>query len=275
LAEIETSEQLVSAAQDRPSDAAEVLAQALDVARESGRPAREVVCLEQWLMMLSPVVDSAYYAKVGPALRAKLAHDSGQLAYRAALASAPKEEALAQALMQASEAYARASAAEQGLPPEQAIEWLARYVAVSIAIGSKTHDGALLASLPELLEPFTGLSPLLEALWQNALAVCESSLHCQYIQACARWRGVIERLPNSTSKDLQYVQYIRRAIVFALGLLEVRLGFAMGGDWTEQLDADPTQAVNAMYLRKCLRLQAGDREGADDFRKQAELLHLR
>jgi tetratricopeptide (TPR) repeat protein len=275
LAEVETSEQLVAAAKDRPSDAAEVLAQALDVARESARPAREVLCLEQWLMMLSPVVDSAYYAKVGPALRAKLAHDSGQLAYRAALASAPKEEALAQALMQASAAYARASAAEQGLPPEQAIEWLARYVAVSIAIGSKTHDGALLASLPELLEPFTGLSPLLEALWQNALAVCESSLHCQYLQACARWRGVIERLPNSNSKDLQYVQYIRRAIVFALGLLEVRLGFAMGGDWTEQLDADPTQAVNAMYLRKCLRLQAGDREGAEDFRKQAELLHLR
>jgi len=275
LSEVETSEQLVAAAQERPAEAAEVLAQALDVAQASRRPAREIMCLEQWLMMLSPVVDSAYYAKVGPSLRAKLARDSGQLAYRAALVSAPKEEALPQALMRASEAYAHASAAEQGLPPEQAIEWLARYVAVSIAIGSKTHDGALLASLPELLEPFTGLSPLLEALWQNALAVCDSSLHCKYMQACARWRDVVERLPNSTSKDLQYVQYIRRAILFALGLLEVRLGFAMGGDWTEQLDADPTQAVNAMYLRKCLRLQAGDRKGAEEFRKQAELLHLR
>jgi tetratricopeptide (TPR) repeat protein len=30
-----------------------------------------------------------------------------------------------------------------------------------------------------------------------------------------------------------------------------------------------------MYLRKCLRLQAGDRLGAEEFRKQAELLHLR
>lgn len=275
LSEVETTEQLLAAAQERPSEAAEVLARALDVACASARTDREIMCLQQWLMMLSPVVDSAYYAKIGPSLRAKLARDSGQAAYRAALASASKEEALPQALMQASQAYARASAAQQGLPPEQAIEWLARYVAVSIAIGSKTHDGALLASLPELLEPFTGLSPLLEALWQNALAVCESSLHCQYLQACARWRDVIERLPNSTSKDLQYVQYIRRAIVFALGLLEVRLGFALGGDWTEQLDADPTQAVNAMYLRKCLRLQAGDRAGAEEFRKQAELLHLR
>jgi tetratricopeptide (TPR) repeat protein len=29
-----------------------------------------------------------------------------------------------------------------------------------------------------------------------------------------------------------------------------------------------------MYLRKCLRLQAGDREGAEQYRKQAELLQL-
>jgi tetratricopeptide (TPR) repeat protein len=63
--------------------------------------------------------------------------------------------------------------------------------------------------------------------------------------------------------------------VYAIGMLEIRLGTAQGAEWTEQLDADPTQAVNAMYLRKCLRLQAGDREGAEQFRKQAELLHLR
>jgi hypothetical protein len=272
LSEIEASEQLVAAAEEHASEAAQVLSHALDVARVALRPARELVCIEQWLMMLAPAVDSSYYYKVGAELRDKLERDSGYTAYRQA---ASATDALPQALMHASDAYARAPAHEQGLPPEQAIEWLARYVAVSIAIGSKTHDGPLLASLPELLEPFAQLSPVIEALWQNALAVCESSLQCRYMQACARWRSVIERLPNSSSADLQYVQYMRRAIVFALGLHEVRLGLGLGADWTDQLDADPTQAVNAMYLRKCLRLQAGDREGAERFRKQAELLHLR
>lgn len=277
LSGLESVEQLVAAAQRRPSEAAEVLADALAVASEQRRAEREIISLEQWLMMLAPVVDSAYYARVGPSLRAKLERDSGYSAFHALRAEGEPntQAALASALTQANEAHARRHAAAQGLAPEQAIASLARYVVVSIAIGSKTHDGALLASLPELLEPFTGLSPLIEALWHNAIAVCESSLQCQHLQARARWRAVLERLPSASSGDLQYVQYVRRAVMFALGLVEVRLGLAMASDWTEQLDADPAQAVNAMYLRKCLRLQAGDREGAQQCRKQAELLHLR
>jgi tetratricopeptide (TPR) repeat protein len=272
LSRTETSEQLVAAAQSRPSEAAAVLAHALEVARDRHRPEREIMCLEQWLLMLSPVVDSAYYARVGPSLRARLERDSGYAVHQRLPATG---ERLAQALAQASEAHARRSPSEQGLAPEQAIAWVARYVAVSIAVGSKTHDGRLLASLPGLIEPFAALSPLIDALWQNALAVCESSLHCKHTQACARWRGVLERLPNTSSADLHYVEYVRRAVMFALGMLEVRLGFGAVDDWAQQLDADPAQAVNAMYLRKCLRLQAGDREGAEQCRKQAELLHLR
>jgi tetratricopeptide (TPR) repeat protein len=53
------------------------------------------------------------------------------------------------------------------------------------------------------------------------------------------------------------------------------MGLACAAEWAERLEQDNLHDVNALYLRKAIRLELGDWEGAERFRRQAELLALR
>jgi len=68
------------------------------------------------------------------------------------------------------------------------------------------------------------------------------------------------------------VESIRHAIAYAIGALEVSLGYKTAEDWIEIMKAHPLQQVNAMYLRRILAIYAEDREAAESYRKQAEVL---
>jgi hypothetical protein len=255
---------------------ASVLVRALQLAAELSRPARELCELRHWVLMLAVAVDTDFYARVASDFRLTLERDSGLL-YHRQLASDPTLDAnqrLMQALTRASEHHNQLPEHERSYPPDEAIKLLVRYVAISIALGTKTNDAALVASLPGLLEPFAPLSPLIDAVWQNSIALCETLLQLRFMQARERWKAVLERLPTEGTGELYYVTYIRRAIAYGVGLLEARIGLPSASEWVAELDRDRLQAVSAMYVRKIICLQQADLDGAESWRKQAELMQV-
>jgi hypothetical protein len=132
----------------------------------------------------------------------------------------------------------------------------------------------LLASLPGLLEPFAGLSPVLEAIRNNAIAAFTSQYACQYELARSRWIEVLQKLDALTGTELSHIEAISNAVAYGIGMVEAQLGLASATSWAARLDQDPFQKVSALHLRKVVRLEQGDWNGADRLRRQAEVLAL-
>jgi hypothetical protein len=247
---------------------------AIATACRLGRPPREVAELRRWFVALSVSSDASYYREAAPPLLAQLEHDSGLALFRADKAQSDPGARLVSALTRANERHQALPERERVYGVEEAIRYLAEFVACSIAIGAKTLDTPLLASLPALLEPFAPLSPVLGAIWQNALATRESNCFCHSESACARWISVLEQLDLATGSELQLLEPIRNAVAFAIGMLQAQIGLASAADWATRLDRDPQQKLSALYLRKVVRLEQGDWAGADRLRRQAEVVAL-
>jgi hypothetical protein len=250
------------------------LAGGIDVALRLGRPPRQVAELRRWLLAISVAGDEGYYWHVAEVWLEQLKRDSGFTFWQEDLQRDNANERVARALQRTQERYLATPEPERVYRVDEAIRFLAQYVVISIAIGAKTSNSALIATLPELLEPFIGLSPMLEAIWQNAIASCEYHCTCHYERARLRWIDVLHKLDNITGAELEHVDVIRNAVACAVGFTEARLGLASAANWATQLDRDPLQKVSAMHLRRVVRLEQGDWVGADRLRRHAEVLAL-
>jgi tetratricopeptide (TPR) repeat protein len=206
-----------------------------------------------------------YYFAAAPAWRERLALDSGLQDHRGDLEATLRG---AQARYDATAPEARVDA------PRVAIQHLVEYVTCSLVIAARRLDTALISSLPALLAPFTELFPEADTLHQIALATEESLCRCQIERARARWLDVYAQLDRLDAHPLHHASFIRNAVAYALGVCEASLGMQTARHWADQLDDDPLQAGSAMYLRKVLRMQLGDFEGAERFRRKAELLSI-
>ncbi|HEY2732867.1 MAG TPA: protein kinase, partial [Polyangiales bacterium] len=200
------------------------LALALAIAETEARPRREQFELRRWMTMISVATDEELYWQAAPEWLAQLERDSGLLDWRSLEHTVDAGQRLMAALQAALQRTAALPEAERAYSAEEAIRLLVHYVAISIAIGARSCDAPLLMSLPPLLEPFAALSPLIHAVWQNAIATCESSCHRQSERARDRWEQVYERLAQVTGQDQQLIDSIRYAIAFGVGLVEGTLG---------------------------------------------------
>ena len=254
---------------------ASVFEHALDAAEKLGRPARERCELLRYLTSIGVVADEGVYQRAAPRWLARLERDSGLAFYRADVDGGDPAARLQRAYAHASEQHAAAPAHEQAYAPHEAIRLLVHYVVVSIALGSRTRDGRLLASLPEVLEPFVALSPLIEAMRENAIATWEVNCGCQLERALERVTGLYERLADVSGSDLHNARTIRNALAYCAGAIEAAMGRSSAMKWADVLDKDSLQLVNAMHIRKIVALQRGDAEGSEAFRRQADLLAAR
>ena len=251
-----------------------LLDRALTCAEACGLAAAATHEIRRSLFSIAIVSDERHYLRAAPAWFAQLERDSGLADHQAITDAANPGERLMRALTAASERYAATPEAERVYNPETAIKSLAYYVAISIAVGSRTQDSALIASLPAVLEPFAPLSPLLHAIWQNAIATRETVCDNRPERAHKRWLEVDAVLATVTVAEMNYVAALRGAIAYGIGLIEARLGFASAEQRVQVLDDDPFQRVSAMSLRRMAALHKGDFAGAERFRKRAELLGL-
>jgi hypothetical protein len=249
---------------------------AFAVAERLKRPARQVHALRRWLAASSVASgeSSHYYWLATPLWLEQLIRDTGLDLWREDAQNPDAGARLTQALTRAVERHQATPEAERVYRVDEAIPMLAEYVAIAIATGVRTMDFPLQRTLPGLLAPFAPLSPVLDALWQNAVC-CADCCDCHYERARSRWTEVYAKLENVTGAEVRHVAAIRNAIAFGVGVIEAAFGLASAASWAESLDSDPLQEVSALYLRKIVRLEQGDWYGADKLARQAEVVALR
>jgi serine/threonine protein kinase len=267
-------EHLFGSSQLGGSETARVLLFALESALGLGRRARDLFDLRHCILLVSVSADDDFYACVAPAFLAQVVQDSGLADYHALADITDAPTRLQMALSKAAKRHAALPEHERVYAPHEAIRLLTHYVGLSIAESSRRYDMQLAASLPALLEPFTTLSPIVAAIRENALAMLEASLYRRPERAAQRWLQVYDALEDMPALEPDLKITIRMAVAYGLGLCQSALGMRAALDWVDVLDQDPLQRVNAMYIRKILRLQHGDLEGAERYRRQAELLAL-
>jgi ABC-type transporter Mla MlaB component len=247
---------------------------AIRAAVRLGSTPRQIQDQRRWAVALSVAADGVGYEYAAPAWFEQLKHDSGLDLWLQDHETTDPMQRLTNALQGAQARYLALPETERVYGVEEAIRLLAEYVVISIAIGASALDSTLLASLPPVLEPFAPLSPMLEAIWQNAVATAEGQCLCLYEAAHVRWQGVLQRLDALSNTEIEHLDTIRNAVAYALGLMEAQLGMASATSYAARLDHDPLQKLSAVHLRKIVRLQLGDWNGADRLRRDAEVLSL-
>jgi hypothetical protein len=253
---------------------ASILERALEVAHSLGRSPRELNELRRWIITVSVTADESFYLRHAPGWRAQLTQDSGLDRWHELAGVTDPTERRNLAIGSAYERYATTPEAERGYRPDEAIRGLVHFVIVSIAVGSRTYDIPVVKSLASLLEPFAPLSPAIEAMWLNAVATRESVCDGRSEVGLRISLDLYRRLEAMTSEQLPYLELIRHAVAFGIGAVSAQMGLATASRWAELLEQDSFQQVSALYLRKAIRLQAGDWEGAERFRRKAEVLAL-
>jgi hypothetical protein len=249
-----------------------VLSWDLAHAEAHARNPRELADVQRWLCTLSIGSDDAYYRLAAPSLLRTLRHASGHDDWLELAHIPDAGQRLAAAMQCAIDRYAAVPEVARAYDVQDAIKYLVQFVVAAIAVGTRSLDAHTLCVLPGLLEPFRVLSPVIDAIHQNALATRECMVEGRYEQARVRWQEVYDRLAAVPRDDLRYVDRVRSAILYGLGSLEAARGLPAAIERAQLLDKDPMQMVNAMYLRRVMRLQLGDFDGAERFRRQAELL---
>ena len=269
-----TRNQLFADSQLNADEVARVLLLALDAAIALRYRTRDVQDIRHCLLLASVSTEADFYSCVAPAFCEQVVQDSGLADYRALHHVADSSERLRLALSAAAARHAASPPHERGYAPADAIRLLTHYAVVSLAEGSRAYDMRMAAAIPSLLEPFAPLSPLVAAIHQSSQALLDAALYRQTERAAARWRDVYDALANVPGHDRNVVGTIRLATAYGLGICYAALGMRAALDWVDVLDQDPLQRVNAMYIRKILRLQHGDLEGAERYRRKAETLAL-
>jgi hypothetical protein len=249
---------------------------ALTAAERIGRSALETNHLRRWLASLSVLSHDRYYFRVAPAWLDRLKHDSGYSLWEGLDDARDRGERLSRAMQAAFARYAATPEAERVYRPDEAVKDLVHFVGISIAVGSGRLELAITESLPALLEPFAPISPLVHTIWENAVAARESSCRTRWEHARTLWISVYERLTElRRGGDDTLIGVFQRAVAYAIGAGEATMGIASAAKWADLLDEDPAQRVNGVYIRRIVRLQHGDLEGAELLRKQAEVLALK
>ena len=247
---------------------------AIGTAERLGRSQRELSELRRWITAGSASLDSRFFADAGPVWLERLRHDSGLSLWQEDGANPDPGARLTAALTRAFERHQATPEAQRVYAVDEAIRLLAEYVVFAIALGGRSLDAELLRSLPPLLEPFAPLSPVLDAIWQNSIATRDALCDCKYESARLRWIGAIAKLDAVQGGEMQHVEAIRNACAYATGMMEAQLGLSSATDWADRLDHDVHQKVGAVQLRKIVRLEQGDWQGADRMRQKGEVMAL-
>ncbi|HKU38619.1 MAG TPA: protein kinase [Polyangiales bacterium] len=249
-------------------------ARAFESAQQVGISARALNELRRWNLGGSVTVEAASYPESARLWRTQLERDTGLDLYRADPDTSDPMQRLMRALTGAQARYAATPEAERVYTVEEAIKLLAEYVVFCIALGGRCNDREVLRPLPGLLEPFVALSPLLEAIWNNARATCANRLDGNKERARELWQAVLVKLDAMDETALSYVKAIANAVAYGIGNMEAQLGLPSALAWADRLERDPYQRVSALQLRRIVRLEQGDSKGAERYRRQAEVLAL-
>jgi hypothetical protein len=253
---------------------ARALESVLAAAERLGRPERELQVI--WVLLASTSSQGAtpaHFYAVQRRWLANLERDSGYEDWRRLDPALDPAKRATTAIGAAAERYAATPEPERNLSPQEAIHQLVSYTVMAIAVAARAHDLELQASLPDLLEPFAPLNPVVAAVLKNARATVMIGLG-QLEQAYALNVELVRDLGTIRTEQLRYVDKIRAAVWYRLAATEVLLG--MPALFLAQFasEQDIHQRVSARFMQMIAALQKGESEAAEAHRRAAELLGL-
>jgi hypothetical protein len=247
---------------------------AVATARRLGRPLRHIHNLRRWQYLGSVASRTPADRESAQIWFEQIARDAGLDLYRNDTQSQTTQDRLTNALMGAQARHLATPENERVYSVEEAIRKLGEYVLIAVVDGARSLNSELLYSLPDILEPYVPLSPLLEAIWLNMRGSREGHCNFNYLRSRELWRETLQKVDALGDKKEGFVDAMRNAVMFALGSAEVQLGLASATALAERLDSDAFQRISALNLRKIVRLEQGDANGAEKLRRQAEVLSL-
>jgi serine/threonine protein kinase len=249
-------------------------APAIVAAKRLGRSRRDVAELRRWQYQGTVVVRTTPDRASAQLYFEQVSHDAGLDLYRSDTQSTTPQERLTKALQGAHARWLATPEHERVYPVDEAIRRLCEYAVIAIVEGARALDIELLRSLAGIVEPYAPLSPLIEAIWLNLLGTRASHCECRNQRALEVWLESLKKLDALGQSTESFVVPMRNAIMFAVGTGQAQFGLASASDWADRLDSDVFQRVSALGLRKIVRLEQGDADGAERARRQAEILSL-
>lgn len=224
--------------------------------------------LRYLLMNVGAFLDSRPFTKYGDEAEAYLRAESGWDHYQQLDPGMAPMQRVLEAIRLAQLEYEADPGARRFAPPE-AIRHLALYVVTAIAVGARSMDAGLRLRLPALLAPFTPLSPILDAMHENAAGTAEGVL-AYYEGPLARLPRVVEALSKDEAAGIEHADEICAACLYAMGVYGARLGIPAAADHLDKVADHPRQASNVLRARAMLALECGDWTGAEAHHRAAE-----
>jgi tetratricopeptide (TPR) repeat protein len=246
---------------------------AIEVVERLHRPHTELVDLQYFMMMLGLFVDASWFESLRPTVLAELKSASGYLLWQQEDPAMSAMDRIVAALQRAQVVHESTPVHDRSYDPEQAIRALVQFTGAATAVGAQTCDWPMRRESPDLLRPFVCLSPLINAMFENALSVADLSFGRF---ECFRNRAlrVLEMLSDPAVQGLEHLEEIRAAVTYGLSSAEARLGKVSLLQRLSTLADHPRLRSNAMDLQAYVYLQQGDWARAKACKRRAEQLGI-
>jgi tetratricopeptide (TPR) repeat protein len=260
---------------DADSDYPELLQEAASCCTRLGRPPRDCFMIHRELVALADrVIVKGLDVHFHSAL-ARLSADSGLDDWLALEGQVADDVRLVQALTRVQARYDALPERERVLSPLDAVKGLVETVYAGAVYAAVIGDRVLLDSLPPLA-PFEPLSPAIAAIneaikAQRMLigALYEDSLELYVVRLDALEAGA-----NATTLTAAQIERSRLLLNYALGALRAGLGIKGALDNAKRLDELPHGQVLAASVRENYCVRRGNTRGAEQWRRQRELLQI-
>jgi tetratricopeptide (TPR) repeat protein len=245
----------------------------IEACRTLQRPLRDRLALQLDLLSyttLSARFEGAVVLEVAEQLR----HDTG-LDLVAALADhVPANELLSAALTAAQQRFEATPERERGMPLFEALSTLGQLVIQVIGIAGRALDLALLRDMPSL-KPLVSLSPALAIVEKNYQSTL-SNLGGNAEGAKRAYREIAQRIqePDGAGLSESHRFHMHAAVVWAAGTTDAYLGRPAALEAAAAIEHNPLFVVSALRLRGQYAVVRGDRDGAERYRAQVELLQI-
>jgi hypothetical protein len=253
---------------------AALLEHAIVLAGERKRPAREIFEIRQRLVELGQTTTETLHQRHAGPFREQLERDAGVTDYWSASPERPHAERLQEALATAAARYESASTLERVYRPREALYLLVHLFVMGSTFAIRASDTAYFAGWLARLEPFAGISPLLDALFRYASAIPHAHYGGQPALARARFLEVHDRFERLTGEEFPYFDQKQHSVLALLAVLAVTLGDRDAEQRIEAMARAPLQRMRALHLRRMLCVFDGDTRGAEHSRREAELLAI-
>jgi tetratricopeptide (TPR) repeat protein len=251
----------------------ETLHTCIEACRTLGRPLRERLELQIVLIGFATLL-ARTERETALELGGQLRHDTGLDLIEKYKDAVPASELLTKALGEAQQRYEATPEQARGLALFPALKLLGELSVQVLGMASRTMDRPLLDAMPSLA-PLTALSP--------ALAVVQKNIDCTRELLCARtdrardvYLEIAERLEQPDGAGLTDIHrtQMRLAVIWAAGLVEANIGRPTALKRADAVEGNPLFAVSALRLRAIAALFQGDRDAAERYRVQTELLQI-